>query len=331
MKFGSLRQRSGQTRRPRPRQRSGLPRLHRIQRRGRGARLRQHLRGRAPFHRLRPGVGEPQPADLGRGAHQDAAARHRGDGAALAQSGAAGRAGRDHRSALRRPARIRRRQGLPPQRVRQLLHPDGGGRRALRGVPCARSSSRGPPRSASRTTASTGTSRTSSSSRRPQQKPHPPIWMAAGSPDSIRKVARRGSKLLLDQFASTRSTIERFNIYKAEVEACGPQVRSDGRRVCRAPSMSRKNAADKAKAIEARLAQPAAAGQACADARTATIKSSCCRSTDTLEAAAESAMFGTPDEIAREARSAARRPASSTCCSTARPDRARICAASRAR
>ena len=45
--------------------------------------------------------------------------------------------------------------------------------------------------------------------------------MAAGSPDSIRKVARRGSKLLLDQLASTQLAIERFNIYKAEAEACG--------------------------------------------------------------------------------------------------------------
>ena len=183
---------------------AGLPRLRRVQRRGRGARLRQHLRGRAPFHRLRPGLGEPQSADLGRGAHHDAAPRHRRDGAALAQSGAAGRAGGDHRSAVRRPARIRRRQGLSAQRVRGLLHPAGGGRRALRGG--ARADHQGVDlrASASRITASTGTSRTSSSSRRRAQKPHPPIWMAAGSPDSIRKVARRGSKLLLDQFASTR-------------------------------------------------------------------------------------------------------------------------------
>src|SRR3954467_13704980 len=54
-----------------------------------------------------------------------------------------------------------------------------------------------------------------------QQKPHPPIWMAAGNPDSIRKVARRGCKLMLDQLASTQLAIERFNIYKSEVEACG--------------------------------------------------------------------------------------------------------------
>src|SRR5581483_6254353 len=53
------------------------------------------------------------------------------------------------------------------------------------------------------------------------QKPHPPIWMAAGNPDSIRKVARRGCKLMLDQLSPTQLTIDRFNIYKAEVEACG--------------------------------------------------------------------------------------------------------------
>src|SRR6476660_9149155 len=54
-----------------------------------------------------------------------------------------------------------------------------------------------------------------------RQKPHPPIWMAAGQPDSIRSVARRGAKLLLDQFASIPTIIERFNIYRAEVETAG--------------------------------------------------------------------------------------------------------------
>ena len=135
MKFGSVRQRPGQARRSRPRQRPGVSGIRRLHRRGRGARLHQHLRGRAPFHRLRSGLGDAQPADLGRGAHHDAAARHRRDRAALAQPGAAGRAGGDHRSAVGRPARFRRRQGLPPRRVRELLHSDGGGRRALRGRP----------------------------------------------------------------------------------------------------------------------------------------------------------------------------------------------------
>ncbi len=86
-----------------------------------------------------------------------------------------------------------------------------------------------------------------------RQKPHPPIWMAAGQPDSIRKVARRGAKLLLDQFASTALTIERFNIYKAEIEAMGRRFDPMDVGVCRAFYVA-KDAADKQKAIEARLA-----------------------------------------------------------------------------
>src|SRR5205809_628485 len=34
------------------------------------------------------------------------------------------------------------------------------------------------------------------------QKPHPPLWMGAGSPESITKVAEQGHQLLLDQYAS---------------------------------------------------------------------------------------------------------------------------------
>ena len=86
-----------------------------------------------------------------------------------------------------------------------------------------------------------------------RQKPHPPIWMAAGQPDSIRKVARRGAKLLLDQFASIALTVERFNIYKAEVEAQGKRFDPNDVGVARAFYVA-KDADDKQKAIEARLA-----------------------------------------------------------------------------
>src|SRR6266496_215686 len=41
------------------RQQPGLPRLDREQCRGRGARVSQHVCRRAPFHRVRPGLGEP--------------------------------------------------------------------------------------------------------------------------------------------------------------------------------------------------------------------------------------------------------------------------------
>jgi alkanesulfonate monooxygenase SsuD/methylene tetrahydromethanopterin reductase-like flavin-dependent oxidoreductase (luciferase family) len=128
------------------------------------------------------------------------------------------------------------------------------------------------------------------------QKPHPPIWMAAGQPDSIRKVARRGAKLLLDQFASTALTIERFNIYKAEVEACGRNFDPMDVGVCRAFYVA-KNAEDKAKAIEARLANQQRTSKLATEPG-ATVKSSMLSFDHTLDAAAESAMYGTPDEIA---------------------------------
>ena len=53
------------------------------------------------------------------------------------------------------------------------------------------------------------------------QKPHPPVWIAAGKPDSIRGVAARGCKLLLDQFASTETVGERLALFRAECEARG--------------------------------------------------------------------------------------------------------------
>src|ERR1700692_1131504 len=53
------------------------------------------------------------------------------------------------------------------------------------------------------------------------QKPHPPIWMGAGSPASIRQVAARGYNLLLDQFASFENVAERIALFKTEVERRG--------------------------------------------------------------------------------------------------------------
>ena len=53
------------------------------------------------------------------------------------------------------------------------------------------------------------------------QKPHPPVWIAAGKPESVRKVAVLGANLLLDQFASTEAIGERIALFKAEREARG--------------------------------------------------------------------------------------------------------------
>ena len=55
----------------------------------------------------------------------------------------------------------------------------------------------------------------------PHQRPHPPLWLAAGSEASISACARRGFNLLLDQFASPRQIEERIALYRREIEAAG--------------------------------------------------------------------------------------------------------------
>jgi alkanesulfonate monooxygenase SsuD/methylene tetrahydromethanopterin reductase-like flavin-dependent oxidoreductase (luciferase family) len=53
------------------------------------------------------------------------------------------------------------------------------------------------------------------------QKPHPPVWIAAGTAESVRRVAALGANVLLDQFASTEAIGERVALFKAECEARG--------------------------------------------------------------------------------------------------------------
>jgi alkanesulfonate monooxygenase SsuD/methylene tetrahydromethanopterin reductase-like flavin-dependent oxidoreductase (luciferase family) len=50
----------------------------------------------------------------------------------------------------------------------------------------------------------------------PAQKPHPPLWVAAGSAGSIRRAAARGFNLILDQYAGPVQIAERIALYKAE-------------------------------------------------------------------------------------------------------------------
>src|SRR6266705_1482537 len=53
------------------------------------------------------------------------------------------------------------------------------------------------------------------------QKPHPPVWMGAGSPASIKKVAAQGYNLLLGQFSPLEQVSEAIALFKAEVETHG--------------------------------------------------------------------------------------------------------------
>lgn len=56
---------------------------------------------------------------------------------------------------------------------------------------------------------------------RPVQRPHPPFWMAAGSFESIRRAARNGFNLLLDQIAPVQLSLERVEVFRDALEEAG--------------------------------------------------------------------------------------------------------------
>ncbi len=130
------------------------------------------------------------------------------------------------------------------------------------------------------------------------QKPHPPLWMAAGSRDSIRKVAKRGCNLLLDQFASAEVIGERIAQFKSEVEALGRVFDPMSVAVARDVYVAR-DAADKQAALERNARQR----QRTIDVARAPGQTggshvlSYASSASGNEAAA---LYGNPDEIARK-------------------------------
>jgi alkanesulfonate monooxygenase SsuD/methylene tetrahydromethanopterin reductase-like flavin-dependent oxidoreductase (luciferase family) len=55
----------------------------------------------------------------------------------------------------------------------------------------------------------------------PMQQPYPPLWLGAGSEPSIRRAAREGFNLLLDQIASIELILERVKIFREECRRVG--------------------------------------------------------------------------------------------------------------
>ena len=133
---------------------------------------------------------------------------------------------------------------------------------------------------------------------RPLQQPHPPFWVGAGSPNSIRKVAERGHNLLLDQFASFAATAERLALFKQAVEVRGRLFDPMQVGLARAFHVA-KDAADKEAALERRLAAQRRT-HAIAQTPTGDNKASIMSFDDTREANEASALYGTPDEICRK-------------------------------
>ncbi|HEY3910907.1 MAG TPA: LLM class flavin-dependent oxidoreductase [Stellaceae bacterium] len=55
----------------------------------------------------------------------------------------------------------------------------------------------------------------------PVQKPHPPLWIGAASPNSIRFAADSGFNLLLGQGGGPETVAEGISVYRRQVEALG--------------------------------------------------------------------------------------------------------------
>ena len=131
----------------------------------------------------------------------------------------------------------------------------------------------------------------------PAQLPHPPLWVAAGNPNSIRRAAERGFNLILDQYARPQVLGERIAIYKAARAENGLGFDPTQVAVARQLYIAR-DEADKKAALER---------QAAFTKRTVDVSrapqgkpgSHVLAYADRAGATEENALYGTPDEIFR--------------------------------
>jgi alkanesulfonate monooxygenase SsuD/methylene tetrahydromethanopterin reductase-like flavin-dependent oxidoreductase (luciferase family) len=128
----------------------------------------------------------------------------------------------------------------------------------------------------------------------PAQQPHPPFWVAAGSEVSIRRAARRGFNLILDQYASRQVLGQRIELYRAERVAqnlAGPARIAVARQAyvandrADAEAALEKQAAWTRRTVEVSRAPGAATG------------SHVLAYANTAQGTEANALYGTPDEI----------------------------------
>jgi len=129
----------------------------------------------------------------------------------------------------------------------------------------------------------------------PLQKPHPPLWLAAGRPESLRYAARAGYNLFLDQFQTFEVILERLDIFKQALPSARRGYDPLGVAVARGLFIARNEEeretaiAQRMKSQEVMNAFATTAGQQ--------VKSSMVSDTDLRKAAVEGVLLGTPDEI----------------------------------
>ena len=136
----------------------------------------------------------------------------------------------------------------------------------------------------------------------PFRKPHPVVWMGAGSDRSIRDVARRGFNLLLGQYASPDDVAHNIAVFREAVEAAGQTWDPMRVGVTRAFFVS-ESEQERDEALERRLANrlrqlKLATTPDGRDPR----RSGSRRPAIPIEINLNSAIYGTPDEIAGKLR-----------------------------
>jgi alkanesulfonate monooxygenase SsuD/methylene tetrahydromethanopterin reductase-like flavin-dependent oxidoreductase (luciferase family) len=133
----------------------------------------------------------------------------------------------------------------------------------------------------------------------PSQKPHPPLWVAAGSAASIRRAAARGFNLILDQYAGPELIAERIALYKAERASHG--LSFDPMQVAVARQLYvAKDEADRETALRRQAAytrRSVEVSRPPADASAGKSGSHVLAYADRAGGTEEHALFGTPDRI----------------------------------
>jgi alkanesulfonate monooxygenase SsuD/methylene tetrahydromethanopterin reductase-like flavin-dependent oxidoreductase (luciferase family) len=130
------------------------------------------------------------------------------------------------------------------------------------------------------------------------QRPHPPIWMGAGSERSIRQVAEKGYNVLLGQYAAPADVGRAIEVYKETVEARGRTFDPMQVGVTRAFFVA-DNQAEKEAALERRL-QNRMRQLRLATRPDGTVHGGPDRATgDPQQVNIMSALYGSPDDIAQ--------------------------------
>ena len=127
------------------------------------------------------------------------------------------------------------------------------------------------------------------------QLPHPPLWMGAGSFESIRRAARQGYNLLLDQIAPVDLIIERVQVYRDAAHSSERQLRPHQIGVARALQLVM-NEAERQKALDVRMQVLKNIGGLARGPGAEKYQNIASHSDPNL-ASEESALLGTPDEI----------------------------------